>query len=68
MSPYHHQPPPGHTVLVEPYTWTFHDGRTEDGYRIYRGRQSLWVNPRDAYDTCVQLADLLDAANAQEDQ
>ena len=55
-------------LKVEPYSWTYNSGRQEDGYRIERGGAFLFLNAQDAYEVCCQLADLIDAANATENQ
>ena len=51
---------------AERYRWTFDDGHAEDGYRVFKGRQFLWLRPREAYEICTALADLLDEDNDQE--
>lgn len=52
-------------LTVKPYTWRHDDGREETGYMIRRGAGFMFLDEMAAYRTCCELADLLDAANAE---
>lgn len=54
-------------LTVRPYVWRHDDGREEPGYIIRRGAGFLFLDDMAAYRTCCELADLIDAANAQQE-
>lgn len=57
-----------HRLTVKPYTWRHDDGRDEPGYMIRRGAGFMFLDEDSAYRTCCELADLIDAANAEAQQ
>lgn len=54
-----------HRLTVRPYVWRHDDGREESGYMIRRGGGFLFLDEMAAYQACCELADLIDAANAE---
>ena len=57
-----------HRLTVKPHVWRHDDGSEEVGYMIRRGSGFMFLDEDAAYRACCELADLIDAANGENEQ